>query len=522
MSNNYQSLTDGISRYNQGHGSFSGPNIQTLSDALALTGDFISRLNDQLARVQDPQQARDLQKLRFDSVAWLKERLSGSLDERRRISDFIQGRVPTGFPWEVVRPETSALAILYNFSPFQDTGATVASKRIREFGRSFDVIACSFLHKKKVDSTIEAIAEPYVNSKVFIPLNPSWASWKAFQAFVAQSNRVAENYLVQGRKYEFVYSRAMWAPSLYAGAWLKLNHPELPWVAEFSDPLSLDVEGLPRGGDVPRDRFSERLFEAIASRFPGISLDDLNIFSLAEYLVYALADEIIFTNQNQRIIMLEHVENPMIHERVSEVSTVSNHPTLPREYYLRETSDYAVDSDKLNLGYFGEFYSSRGITEVTAAIRSLPTEIRDRVNLHVFTNYIPAVDGARRPRNFSQVQFDALVNRALEGVGAKGIEHLVHLNSSLPYLEFLATAEKLDYLIVNDARSGAHHSVNPYLPSKWSDYAGSAAKSWAFVERGSVLSSKPATVKTPVGDVFQARQDLWEMVEEKFPELKDK
>ena len=83
----------------------------------------------------------------------------------------------------------------------------------------------------------------------------------------------------------------------------------------------------------------------------------------------------------------------------------------------------------------------------------------------------------------------------------------------------MATTEKLDYLIVNDAVSGDHHSVNPYLPSKWSDYAGSSAKSWGFVEDGSILSQKPVDVKTPVGDAYEAREVLWNMVLQKFPEL---
>src|SRR5699024_12644430 len=81
------------------------------------------------------------------------------------------------FPWELVRNRTESLAVLYNFSPFQDTGSTVASKRMRVFAENFDVISCSFLQHKKQDPTVEMISRPYVASKEYLPLTPSWASW---------------------------------------------------------------------------------------------------------------------------------------------------------------------------------------------------------------------------------------------------------------------------------------------------------------------------------------------------------
>lgn len=512
-------LRGAFETFNQLNGSAYLPELSTPRAALDSTCFLVNQVNKSIEQCIDVGVRTRFKHIKNDAASWLRNHFEENPKDRIPFSDHIQGAVLGDFPWEVVRPETSGLALLYNFSPFQDTGATVASKRIREFSATVDVVACSFLNRKKADQTIEAIAQPYVNSRVFLPLTPSWASWGPFQAFVAHANRVAEAYIKQGRTYDFVYSRAMWAPSIYAGAYFKLNHPSIKWIAEFSDPMSLDVEGLPRGPEVPNDEFTEMLLNVISLNFPDADLSRLNIFSLAEYLAYTLADEIIFTNSNQMETMLEHVPEEAIAARVRAKAIVSNHPTLPREYYQRENTNYLVDPQKLNLGYFGEFYSSRGITEITAAIRSLPDHIRDRINLHVFTNYIPATDGTKRPRNFSQKQYDDLVARALSGVGAEGIEHLVRLNPSLPYLRFLSTTEKLDYLIVNDAKSGEHHNLNPYLPSKWSDYAGSSAKTWAFVEKGSILSTKPATVKTPVADVTEARDVLWQMVEEKFPEM---
>lgn len=467
---------------------------------------------------QDWQLRRSLTEISEQAVSWLPKHFESHPESRKQYSDFIQLHCPDGFPWYAAHPPTTALALLYNFSPFQDTGATVASKRLRNFSTTFDVVACSFLHKKKQDPTIEKIAEPYVASKYFLPLPASWASWEPFKAFAVRAAEVSDS-MHKKAHYEMVYSRAMWAPSIYAGFLFKQRNPEVEWVAEFSDPLSLDVEGLPRGTVVQTDEISSIMTDALADAYPDLELDGLTVFSLAENLAYAFADRIIFTNTNQKTTMLEHVGSETLAERVKRIGEVSNHPTLPRSYYEMESSPLEPDPSKLNLGYFGEFYSSRSIREVTAAMRTLPPQIAQKVHLHVFTNYIPASEGNRRPRNFSKRQFDELVQRAYDGVGAKGVESQVTFNASLPYLKFLATTEKLDYLIVNDAVSGDHHSVNPYLPSKWSDYAGSSAKSWGFVEDGSILSQKPIDVKTPVGDAYEAREVLWNMVLQKFPEL---
>lgn len=420
------------------------------------------------------------------------------------------------FPWNEIRSDAESLAILYNFSPFQDTGSTVASKRLRVFSEAFDVIACSFLQHKKQDPTVESISRPYVVSKEFLPLTPSWASWPSFRAFAERAAAAASDRMRTYADYRRLYTRAMWAPSLYAGARVKFVKPDLPWTAEFSDPLSLDVEGAPRGGSLPRDAFTAPLIDEWERDFGPLDEHDLTIFRFAELLVYAYADEIIFTNEHQRIVMLESIRRPQLRERVASISTVSHHPTLDAGFYELEHVDYPLDDDHVHLGYFGEFYTARGITEITDALRALPPSVRSRTRLHVFTNYIPESAGGVKPASFSRSQFDLLVQRTLDGVGVSGVEDLVVFNNSLPYLRFLAVTQKLDYLIVTDAQSGTGHSVNPYLPSKWSDYLGSAAHVWALVEQESVLSTMNLDVRTPIGDTHAARAAIWSMVDEKF------
>lgn len=450
-----------------------------------------------------------------DAVA---EACAADPDYRRDLLDRLAVSDRAGdLPWERWRPETTGLAILYNFAPFADTGSTVASKRLRDFGRAMDVISVSYVNHKKIDPTIHVLSRPYVDRQCYLDMRPSWASWEAYEDFCREGLDQIASWTAEGRDYDFLYSRANWASSHYLAAVYKQHHPGVEWVAEFSDPLSLDVEGKRRGDALDRDNpFLSGLVAPVEQQYGRIPDDHFTIFGLAEILPYAHAETLLFTNEHQMASMLEHVYSPELVARIVRHAEVSHHPTLPPVYYGARPVDYAVDPTKVNLAYFGEFYATRGITDLTVGLKMLPPAVRDHVRLHVFTNFVPEGGLGSRPPGFSAAAFKALVQRAEDGIGAHGIEHLVEYNASLPYLEFLAVTAAFDYLIVNDAHSGPNHRVNPFLPSKWSDYAGSTTPVWALVEDGSILSGKPARVKTPVGDPNAARDMLWRLVEEKL------
>lgn len=493
--------------------------IDECGDAVTKAEQFVEDLRS-LDRVRNLVTASSLKLYKTISKALYEEGriyLDGcSKAERIMFNDVVTTAPNIVVNWGHLQATPNALAVLYNFSPYTDTGAVVASKRIRASGDRFDIISCSFANRKKIDNTIERIAAPYVVTKQFLPMIPSWSTWDSFKAFAIKAKRLAVNNINNGRNYDYVYTRTMWAPSHYAGSLIKKEFPDLDWVAEFSDPLSLDVEGVARGGELPEDKFLLDLLVDLEEEFGSVPASYRTIFSVAEIIAYARADRIIFTNHHQQSVMLEHIYSSKLRDRVAAIAEVSNHPTLPSAFYDAEEIEYSVDSDVVNLAYFGEFYATRGLTEVTTAIRMLPESLRDKVHLHVFTNYIPVGTSGARPRGMSAKAYDDLVERAISGVGAYGIEDQVHLNGSLPYLKFLSITKKFDYLLVNDAQSGEHHAVNPYLPSKWSDYAGSVAASWAFVEEGSSLAGKPANVKTPLGDIVAIANELKKIIGQKL------
>jgi hypothetical protein len=275
----------------------------------------------------------------------------------------------------------------------------------------------------------------------------------------------------------------MFPASHVAAARHKVRHPEVRWRAEFSDPLSKDVHGQDRPAALKRGHLLAELrtgLEAVGVEAP----DHVRLLPWVEHLAYALADEIVFTNENQRDYMLGYCPDPALRARVEERSSVSHHPTLPPPFYRREPSSYALDPDRVHVGYFGVFYATRGLTEVTDALAGLPGQVRSRVQLHVFTNDPDEVAA---------------------GVVAAGLGDVVRVNGYRPFLEFLHLTTRFDVLLVNDAD---HEGVNPYLPSKLSDYLGSGSDVWAISQPGSVLSRQPVAYATSLHDVGAAAEVL--------------
>lgn len=70
----------------------------------------------------------------------------------------------------------------------------------------------------------------------------------------------------------------------------------------------------------------------------------------------------------------------------------------------------------------------------------------------------------------------------------------------------------MDVLLVNDAVTPPGGTVNPFLPSKWSDYRGSSTPVWAIVEEGSSLSRMEGIrFRSPVEHLSALQQVLAEL-----------
>lgn len=378
------------------------------------------------------------------------------------------------------------LVVAYCFPPYADTSSVVAAKRVREAGRPVDVLLNALGSMRRRDVTLDRIAGDLVVRRHEVPSPSHFASFSSMSRFAALGLQQALAWDREGPGYERLYSRAQLAASHLLAARFALLRPELEWTAEFSDPLSLDSDGRPRRSGTAPGVLLRKLSEGFAAaglRVPATT----NALQWAELVAYAFAHRIIFTNPHQRDLMLSRVEDDGLRERAERRAEVSPHPTLPPEFYALHDPELRLDPAVRHLAYFGNFYASRGLGTVLAALDGLPEALRDRLHLHVFAPDRSALDAE---------------------VERRGLGRWVSGRPFVGYLDFLALTRRMDVLVVNDAVTASTFAANPYLPSKWSDYRGSGRPVWGLVEPGSCLDREPLTHRSPTEHVTAAVQVL--------------
>lgn len=429
----------------------------------------------------DPRSQRQIRAATSGQAARIHAYLVQHPESHEQIrNDALVRGVSAVVPWRQVNHGMARdLAVLYCFTPFLDTSALVAARRLRARGVITDVIAQDLDSIRERDPASVQIAHEFLDDLEILPGNASFAAWEPTRRFVTATLEAVGTMQAEKGPYRTLYSRAMAPQSHLAAALVKLANPEIEWTAEFSDPLLMNAYGEERVGDIGDDAVTRALAEAITAA--GFDLPDTRqLFSWAEQVPYVLADHIVFTNDHQRDFMLGYCRNRKAAERAAQISVVSHHPTLPDHFYRSESVEYPLTPDRVHIGYFGNFYLTRGLTEVTAALQSLTPAERERVRLHVFTD---------QPES---LELDAL---------RRGLSDVINARSYVPFLEFLNLTTKFDALLVNDAATAQHHAVNPYLPSKLSDYRGSGTPIWAIYEPGSVLSTQEVDHASALGDV---------------------
>ncbi|MFV0407727.1 MAG: glycosyltransferase [Propioniciclava sp.] len=410
---------------------------------------------------------------------------------RDRLSQTIADLGIAQFPWSVLNRDTATdLVFAYCFAPFSDTSAAVTAKIVNRRAVMVDVISNDMTGVRHHDHALGSVAHRWIDRHILIETPPTFAHWGNMAAHAERAVAAAEHRNATMTSYRSVYSRALWAGSHAAAALFKLRHWNTPWTAEFSDPLRRNAIGAPREGGFDADHpLARRLIHAIRSRhFSHLELATL--FDLIELASFVLADELIFTNDNQREYMLSLWPSRRLARMVSDKATIRPHPQPPAIAYEVQPSRYHVPEHLVNLAYFGSFYPNRSIDEVLLGMQVVAAAIRPRLRLHVFCN---------QPQELQ------------EHVDALGIADLVSVNSYLPYLEFLNASTKFDVLIVNDVKRTDALPLNPYLPSKYADYVGSGQAIWSLVDDGSPLSRLEATFTTEIGDPAGVQQTLLDL-----------
>jgi hypothetical protein len=329
-----------------------------------------------------------------------------------------------------------AIAFCHNFSPAVDASAFVATKRLSEIDKleggplHWIVIKQNMCKIRKADLEFQAYYSDFrLAEQVY--LNGSFGFAPAAQQGYATDALAAASDM----DVEVIYSRALFVGSHMAAAQYKKLHPRAKWYAEFSDPIAYGVDNNPR---------------ACVGKPTWFDI---------EQLVYDGADVIIFTNRNQMEYMLSYNPNPEKNDSIRRRALVLRHPVLSHEYCQLTNFEYEMDDNVINIGFFGTFYVTRKADDMLNLLAN------PKVVLHIFTT---------NP--------DDMKNQ-LARYGRQ-----IRVNSTISHFEFLNLATRLDYLVLNDTAFPG--KINPYLPSKYSDYLCTKTQIIAKTDRGSVLSEE--------------------------------
>lgn len=424
--------------------------------------EVIQGLEKQLALSPNPKLSAFIQNKINAQAGFAKRYLSKFPAEYAHfITDVQDLNLHNRFVGDINHQFTNTLVISYCYAPYIDTSGVVMSKRVRAMNKPVDLISNSMNKVRETDRELMKISDLYLGRHIELNASQSFANWKAIRQF-NDLTLDAVHQLVKSRKvHDELYSRAMWPASHIAAAVVKMKYPQMKWIAEFSDPILVDVSGKERFEEIDTNWLWQQGF------IDKVQADtNNNLFYWCEQLPYLYADELIFTNQNQLNYMLSYA-NPTQADLILGKAKIVPQPTLDRPLYEISQAKLERDSDSIYLGYFGSFYVNRGFGPFVEAWANLPESVKYKIKLYIYT----------------QQDADSVLQAVPDDLKAQ-----ITLQKYVGYFDFLALSDQFDGLVVMDAQTKGLKVNNPYLPSKISDYLGSKAITLALVEEGSPIS----------------------------------
>lgn len=430
------------------------------------------RVIKEIAHAASLPQREDIRRFNYakmsGQIGFISQYLRAYPKEYLRVLREIENFNIQNFPLDRLKDYSSAqLVIAYCFPPFQDASAIVMAKRIYEAGVPCDVISNGMKSVREEDTRLLQPIKPFLARHLVLDSPVSFANWPGIQSFADAALKHAEQIQTsRKRAYERMYSRAQWVSSHFAALQIKLKQPNIFWTAEFSDPLLYGVNGDIRPGDIdPEWVQSSGLLDRLSELGVDYDPEQRNLFYWCELATIHLADELIFTNKNQLQYMRGYLPTERDKATVDTKAVVSPHP-VAKGWLSNPDRANEPQFSNLNLAYFGSFYINRGVGELLSALRSLPEQERARVRLYIYSRqYKDAVAEAEY----------------------LGISDIVLCKPEMPYADMISELNKFDLLVVNDAQVDKG-KINPFLPSKLSDYRQSDVPILAIYQPGSAMS----------------------------------
>ena len=381
------------------------------------------------------------------------------------------------------------LVISLLFPPLDYVSGITVSKRIILNNKKVDVLQSSYDDK---ESLFNDCLNEFVNNRILVDIDCDVDWTECIFKFINKGIKSIKN------DYLHIYSRSWLMANHFLAFEYKLKNNSTSWTAEFSDPLIYNLSNKMKSYKqmiIDDERYIDRINAEIKQSYPNLDLieNKSSAYFVAEYLVYLFADKIIFTNENQREVMLRQFPVD-VYDMVLAKSEIKQHPTLPDKYYHIIESKLKLDNDFINIAYFGnEYYGKRHFESIFLALESLNHKYKNIIRLYLFNE-------------------DQLLLKRL--ISTLSVKNNIIIKKPVDYLEFLNLTTKFDVLVVNDLITKGNYDINPYLPSKFSDYLGSKSNIWAICEDGSSLSRSKVKYKSYVDDYKGSSLELVRILED--------
>jgi hypothetical protein len=381
------------------------------------------------------------------------------------------------------------LVISYIYLPDKDLLGIVQTKRIFAENKNVDLLMADSGNYDNMEFL--KFADEHINKRMVIDMKGKTLDSKStIFEFIEKGMAEIEK---DNAEYKHVSSICWRIANHFFALEYKLNHPEVFWSAEFVDPLLYTTESELRYLTFDDEKYVSKINEAISKigDYPLIE-NPTNLYLLVEYLPFLFADEIIFTNENQREIML--TKHPYdVYDMVMEKSRILPIPPIDKEYYYLKDVDIDLDKDSINIAYFGSYYFKRNFESIFYAFDSLNHKYKNKIKFYMY------------------IDNKELIKELVKGLD---IEENIIIKDQVEYLEFLNLTTKFDVLVANDLVSEGNFKLNPYLPSKVAEYSQSGRDMWIIYENGSTLSKMDAKYKSNVKDYTTSRDVLTRILED--------
>ena len=430
-----------------------------ISDRLKVINDINRGIK--LARTQERRSF--IESLSAGQVLRINEYLRAHPEDLEKVIKDINSYNFDFFPYKYFNEDLSKLdnpnnelIISYAFSPTNTTTSNVIAKKILTDKNNVSVI-CASLDNLNKDYTFEKFVNQFIIDKMVIDL-PFNITLENMMQFVEMG--LAE--LNKRPTYDKIYSIAYFTPSHLLGYYYKINNKDTFWSAEFSDPLIYNMNGDYQTPEIKDENLVKEINKTLPKEFDKIKTTD-TINYVLEYITYIFADELIFTNENQKEVMIENF--PKLSKIINNKSKIVPAQTLADKYYYFKESHYPIDNNYINFAYFGVIFGNRNFEEFINGFDNLHDEFKDKFRLHLFSP---------NKTMFEQILSSDILSKTT-------------INQNVEFLDFLNLTTKFDVLLVEDSLIDGLYSKNPFLPSKISDYEGSGTDIWAICDNGSIM-----------------------------------